>query len=122
MIDNFKFQRTPKPKPKEEFSYHIWHIADGLNDEGPNSPSYFDSSFSQTFWNLTWDTIPTEIQSVSALFRSTECCSPNFSLIAQHQTVNDTPPSFSEILGAVFGCAKSLVNGTSSPSHHTDII
>jgi hypothetical protein len=61
MID--RFQRATEQE--EEFSYHLWHIAAGQEDE--SAPSYYN--FTQTFWNLTWDTIPAELQSVSALFR-----------------------------------------------------
>jgi len=62
MFDEFQ----TKQDPEEEFSYHLWHIATGQDDE--SDPSYL--SFSQTFWNFTWDTIPAELQRVSVLFRS----------------------------------------------------
>jgi len=68
MFDEFQ----TKQDPEEEFSYHLWHIAAGQDDE--SAPSYF--SFSQTFWNLTWDAIPAELQSVSVLFRSPVCQGP----------------------------------------------
>jgi hypothetical protein len=78
MFDEF---RATNQDSKEEFAYHLWHIAAGQDDE--SDPSYF--SFSQTFWNLTWDAIPTELRSVSALFRSPVYCdSKKNSLIAQN--------------------------------------
>jgi hypothetical protein len=64
-----KFQRATKQDPNEEFSYHLCHIAASQDDE--SAPSYF--SFTQTFWNLTWDAIPAELQSVSVPFRSPVC-------------------------------------------------
>ena len=63
MID--RFQRAAEQDPKEECSYHLWHITAGQEDE--SAPSYFN--FTQSLWSLTWDTIPVELQSVSALFR-----------------------------------------------------
>jgi hypothetical protein len=109
MIDNFR--RTPKQNPNEEYSYHLWHISAGLNEDEEAAYPYI--SFSQAIWNLTWETVPAELRSVSVLFWSTEYCAPNFSLIVQHQALNDTPLSLSEIFGAVFGGAS-----LSSSSYH----
>jgi len=64
MFDDF--QRATKQDSKEEFLYHLWHIAASQDDEP--AISYFN--FAQNLWNFTWDTIPTQLQSVSALFRS----------------------------------------------------
>jgi len=64
-----EFQRAPKQDSNEEFSYHLWHIAAGQDDE--SAPSFF--SFSQAFWNPTWEIIPAQLQNVSALFRSPVC-------------------------------------------------
>ena len=64
-----KFQRAAKQDPKEAFSYHLWHIAASQDDE--SAPTSF--GFSQTFWNVTWDAIPAELQSVSVPFQSPVC-------------------------------------------------
>ena len=72
MLDEFR--RATKQDPKEEFSYHLWHIAAGEDDE--SAPSYF--RIPQTLWNLTWDwdTTRAELQSVSAPFQSPVCRGP----------------------------------------------
>ena len=64
-----EFQRAAKQDSKGEFSYHLWHIAAGQDDE--SAPSYV--GFSQSFWDPTWGTIPANLQGVSALFRSPVC-------------------------------------------------
>ena len=53
----------PRDKPKEELTCHLWHFAAGKPDDAKHP-----------FWNsspaldtLTWETVPEELKSVSAL-------------------------------------------------------
>jgi len=52
-----------RDKPKEVFSYHLWHFAAGQPDDAKH-PRWHSSPALDT---LTWKTIPAELKKVSAL-------------------------------------------------------
>jgi hypothetical protein len=60
----------PRDKPKEEFSYHLWHFAAGKPD-GAKHPRY---NHSPTLDSLTWKTVPAELRKVGLLPIHAECC------------------------------------------------
>ena len=52
-----------RDKPKEVFSYHLWHFAAGQPDNA-KKPRW---NRAPALDNLTWNTVPTELKKVSAL-------------------------------------------------------
>src|ERR1700761_9210202 len=53
----------PRDRPKEVFSYHLWHFAAGQPDDAKH-PRW---NRSPDLDSLTWKTVPTELKKVSAL-------------------------------------------------------
>ncbi|KAH9959668.1 hypothetical protein BC827DRAFT_498871 [Russula dissimulans] len=80
LIDTFK--SGTGQGSKEDFSYHLWHIAAGQHDGAQTTRC----DFSPTLWNARWETLPNEIKKRDV----------NFSMILLSPC-----PRFSDVFNAI---------------------